>query len=280
MLVVTFTFEGLKGPFTSMMELTKTNGVDANEDTSTGSFSEEEIALLCEKGDEDALTSLVMSHLWLVSSIANKFSTFNISLLELIETGNSGLLLAARRFKPGIGRFSTFAYSFVEGEMLSLIKESTHVIRISRTMTKRQKDIKECQKAGIVSELEISAHLGISPKKVSEALQSPSTCISVDDIDEKNCTYDGEELFHSDILLSEQKEIVQQLLELIPKEKDREIIKLRFGLGGQAPMKRTQIALRYQVSEEAIRQREKNTLSRLNYHLKRQDIHLDILSDA
>tara|TARA_B100002003_G_C14061769_1_gene511100 strand:+ start:230 stop:1018 length:789 start_codon:yes stop_codon:yes gene_type:complete len=261
-----------------MMDLTNTNAVAANEDTSDRRSNEEkEIALLCEKGDEDALTSLVIGHLWLVSSIANKFSTFNIPILELIETGNTGLLNAARRFKPGIGRFSTFAYSYVEGEMLALIQESTHVIRISRTMTKRRKDIKECQRAGINSELEIAKHLGIAPKKVSEALQSPCTYISVDEIDEKNCAYDGEKVFHSDILVSEQKEIIQQLLALIPKEKDREIIKLRFGLDGQAPMKRVQIASIFKVSEEAIRQREKNTLSRLSYHLERQNIHLDIL---
>lgn len=230
------------------------------------------------EGDPDAVTDLVMSNLGLVVTIAKKYVSSNIPLTEIIEAGNTGLFVAAKNFDPDKGRFSSFARHAIEGEIVSFLKDSSFVIKLTRTATTRRKDIEKCKEKGIRSDDEIANELGLSAKKVRDASQYPSRFVPVDELCEQTHSYNGEAMFHSEILLVKQKEIVAQLIDFIPKERDREIIRLRFGLGAEPPKSQAEIGRIFHVTEEAIRQREKNTLQRLCYHLKRQGISLDLIN--
>lgn len=97
-------------------------------------LSEEEeqaLALRISSGDESAVTELVNSNLRLVISIASKYACRTMSLMDLIQEGNIGLIGAARRFRPAEGcRFSTYASWWIKQAILRAISNTGRAIRL------------------------------------------------------------------------------------------------------------------------------------------------------
>ena len=92
---------------------------------------EQELAYRVKKGDEEAVNILVNSNLRLVISIASKYACNGMSLMDLIQEGNIGLIGAARKFNPSEGcRFATYASLWIKQSILRSISDKGRTIRL------------------------------------------------------------------------------------------------------------------------------------------------------
>lgn len=256
-------------------------GLNSNENKKNTNFpllspgEEYQLGIEILNGDEDAVAELALGNLALVLNIANRYKNRGLPVNELVEAGNIGLMLAAKVFNPHKGRFSSIATEYIEGEIKKSFSDNICEIKLTRGVTVLIKDINECINNGITTDACIASKLGIDKQKVRKALSTPRLSKN---IDEKNINDNpNEKSLIQMVMASEQKSIVASLLSIIPKQKDKEIIIMRFGLNGEDPMCRHDVARYYNVTDEAIRQKEKKVLEHLNLALKKQNITLDIL---
>jgi RNA polymerase sigma factor (sigma-70 family) len=238
---------------------------------------EREIGFRALKGDEDAMAELALGNLGLVIKSAKKFQNKGVPLDELIEAGNLGLMLAIKAFNPEKGRFSSLAIPYIEFEIRNMFSENYYSVKLSRSLTVLIKDIDKCASNGVTKDTDVSALLGVNTNKIREARSAPRKSCDINSAVEFHDADANSRLIQG-IMSNEQKDIISSLLSQIPKEKDRKIIVMRYGLGENEPMSRHDVARHYSVTDEAIRQKEKKILERLNLDLKTQGLTLDILT--
>ncbi len=228
--------------------------------------------------DKKALNRLVNSNLRLVVSIAAKFkSTYKVSIMDLIQEGNLGLIFAAEKFSGSHGtRFSTYAYSWILQYMLRFLHNKTNMISIPQRkeeILRKISDIRDYyadkndKKASLK---EFASSLGISEKELKDSLNCLFTCTSLDcECGEGNAntigdlipdfTYNPEQQFFMECAKSNIKELVTKL-----SEKERVIISSRYNLDGQVnvPTLR-ELGASLGVSTETIRQTEIKALKKI-----------------
>ena len=239
---------------------------------------EKELAAKILAGNKNALNRLVNSNLRLVVSIAAKFkSTYKVSIMDLIQEGNLGLIFAAEKFSGSHGtRFSTYAYPWILQYMLRFLHNKTSMISIPQRkeeILRRISDIRDYyadrndKKAGLK---EFANTLGISEKELKDSLNCLFTCTSLDcECGEDNAntigdlipdfTYNPEQQFFMECAKSNIKELVANLT-----EKERVIISSRYNLDGQVhvPTLR-ELGASLGVSTETIRQTEIKALKKI-----------------
>ena len=228
--------------------------------------------------DKKALNRLVNSNLRLVVSIAAKFkSTYKVSIMDLIQEGNLGLIFAAEKFSGSHGtRFSTYAYPWILQYMLRFLHNKTNMISIPQRkeeILRKISDIRDYyadkndKKASLK---EFASSLGISEKELKDSLNCLFTCTSLDcECGEDNAntigdlipdfTYNPEQQFFMECAKSNIKELVAKL-----SEKERGIISSRYNLDGQVnvPTLR-ELGASLGVSTETIRQTEIKALKKI-----------------
>ncbi|MBQ9622526.1 MAG: sigma-70 family RNA polymerase sigma factor [Treponema sp.] len=228
--------------------------------------------------DKKALNRLVNSNLRLVVSIAAKFkSTYKVSIMDLIQEGNLGLIFAAEKFSGSHGtRFSTYAYPWILQYMLRFLHNKTNMISIPQRkeeILRKISDIRDYyadkndKKASLK---EFASSLGISEKELKDSLNCLFTCTSLDcECGEDNAntigdlipdfTYNPEQQFFMECAKSNIKELVAKL-----SEKERVIISSRYNLDGQVnvPTLR-ELGASLGVSTETIRQTEIKALKKI-----------------
>ena len=251
--------------------------------------SERELAVKISAGDKKAVTRLVNSNLRLVVSIANKFKkTYKVSVMDLIQEGNLGLMAAAEKFSPEYEtRFSTYAYPWILQYMLRFLHNKTSIISIPqrkeevlRRLSTIQSEYSEAtgKKA---SKKELALSLGITEDELNSALECLYTCTSLDSecmedgsmtVGEliPNFTYDPERNFFIEIAKSNIKQLVADL-----SEKERVVISGRYNFDGlaNAPTLR-EIGLSLGVSAETIRQTELKALKKIRQALNGKTLEL------
>ena len=251
--------------------------------------SERELAVKISAGDKKAVTSLVNSNLRLVVSIANKFKkTYKVSVMDLIQEGNLGLMAAAEKFSPEYEtRFSTYAYPWILQYMLRFLHNKTSIISIPqrkeevlRRLSTIQSEYSEAtgKKA---SKKELALSLGITEDELNSALECLYTCTSLDSecmedgsmtVGEliPDFTYDPERNFFIEIAKSNIKQLVADL-----SEKERVVISGRYNFDGlaNAPTLR-EIGLSLGVSAETIRQTELKALKKIRQALNGKTLEL------
>lgn len=251
--------------------------------------SERELAVKISAGDKKAVTSLVNSNLRLVVSIANKFKkTYKVSVMDLIQEGNLGLMAAAEKFSPEYEtRFSTYAYPWILQYMLRFLHNKTSIISIPqrkeevlRRLSTIQSEYSEAtgKKA---SKKELALSLGITEDELNSALECLYTCTSLDSecmedgsmtVGEliPDFTYDPERNFFIEIAKSNIKQLVAEL-----SEKERVVISGRYNFDGlaNAPTLR-EIGLSLGVSAETIRQTELKALKKIRQALNGKTLEL------
>lgn len=230
-------------------------------------------------GDEEAKNKLVSSNLRFVVSIAKKYQTNGISLLDLINEGNMGLIKAAERFDPDKGfHFISYAVWWIRQAIMLAISQKTSLIRIPLNRTSDLQRIEDVQKklehklgrAPLASE--IAEDLDMPDKDISHLRNISQDYISLDAAagDSEDTTFMS--LVEDKRVDAPDKKLIDESLRdalddvlATLTDAERNIIRMRFGLDGQKPLSLQQIGEQFHLSKERIRQIEKKAIRRLRH---------------
>ena len=242
---------------------------------------EEEIVLAqrIREGDQDALDKLVRSNLRFVVSVAKKYQNQGVSLSDLINEGNLGLIRAAHKFDETKGiKFISYAVWWIRQAILQALAEQSRIVRVPlnragtlhrigrRASTLLQELGREATHAEIaegldISEDEVARTMSISQAHLSlDAPMTPGEDNRLLDYlaDHEHPTPDEEAFEHA---LTES--IGEALSGLKPRE--ARILRLYFGLDSEDPMTLEQIGELLGITRERVRQIKEKALSRLRH---------------
>lgn len=238
---------------------------------------EKELAQRCAAGDEEAIRTMVSANLRLVVSVAREYAGRGVSLMDLIQEGSIGLLVAARRFDPALDyRFSTYATKWIRQGVSRCVLNHAELIRVPlHTGEKIRKLLKaRTAMAQQTGEQPTSAQLaeacGMPQKKVEEYLQLLPQIVSLD------APVGSEEAAALQLLLEdvqapqpqeevvrrELKELMEQLLCRLT-ERQQQVLRLRFGLDDGVARSLEQTGKELGISKERCRQLEHAAMDKL-----------------
>jgi len=248
---------------------------------------EEEVTLArrIRKGDLQARDEMIRSNLRLVVSIAKNYTRRGLSLLDLIEEGNLGLLRAVEKFDPSQGcRFSTYASWWIRQSIKRSLINAVKPIEIPAYMVeminkwRRAMSRLECDTGHSATPGEVARAMGLSCKKVqviaraARAFSAPFQA-STEDSDWSLSDMLADETGRSpvDVLLDNRRaEAVMKQLAAID-DRAATILRMRFGLEGCEPMTLKEIGKKVGLTRERIRQIERDTLNRINEAIRKQE---------
>lgn len=240
--------------------------------------SEEEIKLAerIKKGDQKAIDKLVKANLRFVISVAKQYQNKGLSLVDLIQEGNIGLIEGAKRYDETKGfKFISYAVWWIRQAIMHAISDQCRTVRIPMSqvvcMNKinraSEKFEQEHYRKPSVEELESETNLDTS--KINLTLSSINKAVSLDTPfkdEDAGCLLDiipndeVEETDQSSLQESVSKEIEEVLSKLSFRERD--IIRMSFGLG-MNPMQNEEIAARFGIGCERVRQIQHEAIDKI-----------------
>lgn len=243
-------------------------------------ISPEEEVLLAQKikqGDQSALEKLTKANLRFVVSVSKQYQNQGMSLPDLINEGNLGLIKAAQRFDETRGfKFISYAVWWIRQSILQALAEQSRIVRLPLNKIGSLNKINKAY-ARLEQEFErmpnpeeVALELDITDAEVRESLRHSGKHLSMDAplaTDEDNTMYDfmrSEETStpEADLLYeSLRTEINRAISTLTPKEAD--IIKMFFGLEGYPQMTLDEIGLEFDLTRERVRQIKEKAIKRL-----------------
>ncbi len=252
-------------------------------------LSEEiELAKRAKEGDSEAKKKLVQSNLRVVVTIAKKvIHNTSLPLTDLIQEGNLGLMIAVEKFNYKLGyKFSTYASWWIKQSMFKAISEQSHCMKIpvyiQETLSKFSKVKSEMEKEYNcqVKNQDVAKKMNIEPDKIETFLSAYTKTISIERGLER---MDGKELNVADILEDEKASVSANVeyenlkndIELVIstlKEREQDVVKMRYGLGNAARLTLEEIGNIYGVTKECIRQTELRALQKMRLSALSQEI--------
>jgi RNA polymerase sigma-32 factor len=246
---------------------------------------EKELATkLYENEDLEAARKLIMSHLRFVVHIARSYSGYGLPQADLIQEGNIGLMKAVKRFNPEVGvRLVSFAVHWIKAEIHEFVLKNWRIVKVATTKAQRKLFFnlrKSKKRLGWFSNEEVenvAETLGVSKKEVLEMESRMSNYdmafdMGVDDEDSEGAAYSPSlylESDNSDVaenVANEQWETHtnQRLLSAIKTLDDRsqDILYSRW-LDENSKTTLQELADKYSVSAERVRQLEKNAMKKI-----------------
>ncbi|MCR4702260.1 MAG: RNA polymerase sigma factor RpoD [Saccharofermentans sp.] len=239
---------------------------------------EKEIAQRMAKGDEEAKELLINSNLRLVVSIAKKYMNRGLSLLDLIQEGNIGLIKAVDKFDYTKGfKFSTYATWWIRQAITRAIADQARTIRIPVHMVETINKLTRVQRQ-LVQDLgrepstkELAEAMSMDEAKIREIQKISQDPISIDKpVGEEEDSH-LVDFISNDELAAPEEEVARILLkeDLIQAlngltDRERRVIELRFGLKDGVPMTLEQVGKKLGVTRERIRQIEAKAIRKLN----------------
>jgi RNA polymerase primary sigma factor len=240
---------------------------------------EVELAQRIKAGDQAALEKLTKANLRFVVSVAKQYQNQGLTLPDLINEGNLGLIKAAQRFDETRGfKFISYAVWWIRQSILQALAEQSRIVRLPLnkigSINKINKTFAFLEQAHerIPSAEEIAKELDMTVEDVKQSLKNSGRHVSMDapliDGEDSNL-YDvlrsGEspnpdkELLHESL----RTEIERALETLTPREAD--VIRLYFGLAGQHSMTLEEIGETFDLTRERVRQIKEKAIRRLKH---------------
>jgi RNA polymerase primary sigma factor len=227
-----------------------------------------------------AKKELMEANLRLVVSVAKRYLGSELSLLDLVQEGNIGLMKAVDRFQYRRGfKFSTYATWWIRQAITRAIADHSRTIRIPVHMVETLNRISRVNRT-LLNELgreptpeELAQRTGVPAKKVRLILESSRKPLSLetpigedselgDFLEDKGAESPNDTLITQDLT----NQVERALSTLSPKEK--EILRLRFGIGEEGEHTLEEVGKRFSVTRERIRQIETKALRKLRHPLR------------
>jgi RNA polymerase primary sigma factor len=240
---------------------------------------EAELARRIRQGDQEALDKLTRSNLRFVVSVAKQYQNQGLSLSDLINEGNVGLMKAARRFDETKGfKFISYAVWWIRQSILQAIVEYSRIVRLPLNKVGSYNKVNEAF-LNFVQKFEreptheeLADLLGMTPKEISNMLKGNGRHISVDapmsgedgdstmldviSVDEEGTSPDGSLMDQS------LKDEVQQGLSIL-SPREVEVLSSYYGLNGQKSLTLEEIGDLYGLTRERVRQIKERAIRRL-----------------
>lgn len=249
---------------------------------------EKELAKRANEGDTEAKKQLVQANLKLVITIARKaIHMSNLPLIDLVQEGNLGLMIAVEKFNWKLGyKFSTYASWWIKQSMFKAISEQSHCMKIpvyiQETLSKfsKVKSEMERQYNCQVKTDDVAKKMNISPDKIDTYLSAYSKTISIESGIGMD---DGKELNIADILEDEKANVyvaaeyegLKKDIEFVVstlKEREQDVVRMRYGLCNLGKSTLEEIGNLYGVTKECIRQTELRALKKIRVSAFGQDV--------
>ena len=240
---------------------------------------EVELAQRIRQGDKIALEKLTKANLRFVVSVSKQYQNQGLSLPDLINEGNLGLIKAAQRFDETRGfKFISYAVWWIRQSILQALAEQSRIVRlplnkigsinkINKTYARLEQEFEREPNAE-----EIAEALDITEAEVKESMKNAGRHVSMDAPlvqDEDNNMYDvlkSDEVITPETELlyeSLRKEIDRAITTLSPREAD--VVRLYFGLNGSHPMTLEEIGEKFDLTRERVRQIKEKAIRRLKH---------------
>jgi RNA polymerase primary sigma factor len=241
---------------------------------------EVELARKIRQGNEAALDKLVKSNLRFVVSVAKQYQNQGLSLPDLINEGNLGLIKAAQRFDETRGfKFISYAVWWIRQSILQALAEQSRIVRlplnkigainkINKAYAKLEQQLEREPTAA-----EVAVIMDLLPQEVFETLKNNGKHISMDAplsvndeggsmydvMEEKDSLRPDKELLDDSL----RQEIERSLSTLTPREAD--VVRLYFGLTGKQPLTLEEIGDKFDLTRERVRQIKEKAVRRLKH---------------
>jgi len=252
-------------------EIAKINLITAEEEV--------DLAVRIHKGDLNARDCLINANLRFVISVSKQYQNQGLSLSDIINEGNLGLIKAAERFDETLGfKFISYAVWWIRQSIMQALAENMRIVRLPinriNHINKIKKSIAELEQKyeREPTIIEITQVLDLTPNDVTIAIKNAGRHISMD-----TPFVQGEEGNMYDVLLNEDasspdkelltdslsKEIERTLNKLTPKEAD--IIRFYFGLNNNHARTLAEIGEEFNLTIERVRQIKAKSIIKLKY---------------
>lgn len=245
-----------------------------------------ELAIRIRKGDQKALEIITKANLRFVVSVAKQYQNQGLSLGDLINEGNLGLIKAAKRFDETRGfKFISYAVWWIRQSILQALAEQSRIVRLPLNRVGAINKIGKAYR-NLEQEFEreprpeeIAEELEMDTLEISDALKNAGRHISVDapfSVGEENSLLD---VIESDDLPSPDKELIteslkteiHEVLKSIP-EREAQVIRLYFGLEGDHALTLEEIGEKFNLTRERVRQIKEKAIRRLRHASKSKNL--------
>jgi len=237
-----------------------------------------ELAQRIERGDREAMKQFILANLRLVVSIAKRYVGRGLTLLDLIQEGNIGLIRAVQRYDWRRGhRFSTHATWWIRQAISRAVADKGRTIRLpvyvntalNRIRRERQRLLQELGREP--TEQELADATGLDPLRMVELQSAPGAPVSLElpvgeDEEQElgDVLADTESASPEDIATTQTlKDEVQRVLESVLTPRERLVLQLRFGLGNGQAHPLEQVGRELGITRERVRQIEAGALAKL-----------------
>lgn len=242
---------------------------------------EVELAQRIRKGDKRALERLTKANLRFVVSVAKQYQNQGLSLPDLINEGNVGLIKAAEKFDETRGfKFISYAVWWIRQSILQAIAEQSRLVRlplnqvgsVNKIARELNKFEQEHERKPSVDE--IAERVDLPEDKIADAMKANSRHVSMD-----APTADGEDSSMIDFLAGDSsntdrelaieslKAEVSRILKLLT-DKEQKVLRAFFGIDGSPEMTLDEIGEKYNLTRERVRQIKEKALRRLRHNTK------------
>lgn len=228
---------------------------------------------------EEAFRQFVNSNLRLVVSIAKKYQVSGMHFLDIVQSGNIGLIRAVEKFDWRRGfKFSTYASNWIKAEIRRGIQESSRTVRLPANVDDRLQQIKSAQEdlgkrlGRTVTNADLAAELGTTAQEISEFIALTKQASSLDssitgDTDSVLGDLVSDETalipFREFVVEHSDKIDVERLLNAMEDAKERRVIELLYGLDGNGPKSTREVAAILEISHQGVTIIERRVLQKL-----------------